>query len=102
MYAIPRRTHGRAYGRAAAPHRIPVVVYGTGWCAMTMIVRRMLERHGIPYRYVDLERDPRAARELQWLTGGSLSHPTVAIGGDVLVEPTARELAWYLRQRGLA
>lgn len=98
MYA----TRSRPHRGPAARTSVPIVVYGTGWCAMTMIVRRLLERYGIPYRYVDLERDARAARELQWLTGGSVSHPTIAIGGDVLVEPSARELDWYLRRRGLA
>lgn len=94
-------TRARTYRTQAPRQTVPIVVYGTRWCAMTMIVRRMLERYGLPYRYVDLERDLRAARELQWLTGGTVSHPTLAIGGDVLVEPTARELERYLWQRGL-
>lgn len=98
MVTMRSRPYRRATGRPTAP----VVVYGTNWCAMTMIVRRMLERYGIPYRYVDLDHDVRAARELQWLTGGAVSHPTIAVGGDVLVEPTARELDGYLRRRGLA
>lgn len=75
---------------------------GTGWCAMTMIVRRFLERAGVPYHYLDLDRDPRAVRQLQWLTGGTASHPTVVIGGDVLVEPSLHELEWALRRLGIA
>ena len=42
------------YGRHYAPADIPIVVYGTHWCAATQIVRRYLERMGLPYRYVDL------------------------------------------------
>jgi mycoredoxin len=65
------------------------------------MVRRHLDRLGIPYRYVDLETDPEAAAEVRWLTGGYLSHPTVSIGGDVLVEPTLGELDWALEHAGL-
>lgn len=91
-----------AYGWHRPAASVPVAVYGTGWCAMTMIVRRFLERAGVPYHYFDLERDPRAVRQLQWMTGGSASHPTVVIGGEVLVEPSLRELGWALARRGLA
>ena len=79
----------------------PVTVYGTRWCAQSQMVRRHLDRLGIPYRYVDLETDPEAAAEVRWLTGGYVSHPTVSIGGDVLVEPTLGELDWALERAGL-
>jgi mycoredoxin len=77
---------------------MPVVVYGTSWCAATQLIRRYLERRGIPYRYVDLERDPAAAARLRWLNGGRLSHPAVAIGGSILVEPSLDELDWALAE----
>ena len=89
------------YGRRLAPPRIPVIVYGTRWCAQSQLVRRYLERLGVPYEYVDLERDPEAVRRLRWLTGGTASHPTVYIGGELLVEPTLRELEWALARGGL-
>jgi mycoredoxin len=65
------------------------------------MVRRHLERLGIPYRYVDLDADPMAAQQLRWLTGGYVSHPTVYIGGEVLVEPTLREIEWALSRSGV-
>lgn len=89
------------YGRRLAPPEIPVVVYGTRWCAATQMVRRYLERMDVQYRYVDLEADPHAAARLRWWTGGYASHPTVYIGGEVLVEPTLRELDWALTRSGL-
>ena len=89
------------YGRRFAPPDIPIVVYGTRWCAATQMVRRYLERMQLPYRYVDLDSDPHAARQLRWWTGGTVSHPTVYIGGEVLVEPTLRELEWALARSGL-
>jgi mycoredoxin len=89
------------YGRRASPPQIPVVVYGTDWCAQTMMIRRYLERMGIPYRYVDLETNPQAVAQLKWWTGGYASHPTVYIGGEVLVEPTLGELGWALSRSGV-
>jgi mycoredoxin len=86
------------YGRSTAPPTVPVVVYGTRWCAATQMVRRYLERLGVPYNYVDLELNPAATEQLRWWTGGSASHPTVYIGGELLVEPTLDELAWALRR----
>jgi mycoredoxin len=78
-----------------------VVVYGTAWCAATQLIRRHLERLGIPYRYVDLERDPVAAARLRWWNGGRVSHPTVTVGGVILVEPTLDELDAALAEAAL-
>ncbi len=74
-----------------------VVLFGTQWCAATQMVRRWLARQGIPFRYVDLETSPESAGRLRWLTGGTASHPTVLVNGEVLVEPSLSELAWALR-----
>ncbi len=81
--------------------RAPVVVYGTGWCAATQMVRRYLDRMGIPYVYRDIEADAAAANQVRWWTGGYASHPTLQIGGQILVEPTTQELRWALAQEGL-
>jgi mycoredoxin len=89
------------YGRRVPPPDIPVVVYGTRWCAATQQVRRQLERLGVPYEYVDLDQHPEAANQLRWWTGGSANHPTVYVGGEVLVEPSPRELNWALARSGV-
>jgi mycoredoxin len=65
------------------------------------MVRRHLDRLGIPYRYFDLEADPGAAAQVRWLTGGYLSHPTVNVAGEVLVEPSMAELDGALERAGL-
>jgi len=79
----------------------PVVVFGTAWCAASQMVRRYLDRLGIPYVYRDMEYDRDAARRVQWWTGGYFSHPIVQVGGDILVEPTLDELQWTLANNGL-
>jgi mycoredoxin len=99
--AMPRSGRYAPYGVRHAPAVAPVVVYGTRWCAATQAVRRHLDRLGVPYRYVDIERDPEAANRLRWMTGGTLSHPTVSVAGEVLVEPSLRELDWALSRVGL-
>lgn len=80
---------------------VPIVVYGTKWCAASQMVRRYLDRLGIPYSYRDMEYDPNAARQVRWWTGGSFTHPTVQIGGQILVEPSLDELNWILTRFGI-
>jgi mycoredoxin len=79
----------------------PVVVYGTSWCAATQMVRRYLDREGIPYVFRDMDRDPQAAAQVKWWNGGYASHPTVQVGGQILVEPSTQELRWALSQEGI-
>lgn len=90
-------TH-RSPSRLSVP---PIVVFGTSWCAVSQMVRRYLDRLGIPYEYRDMEYDLDAARRVQWWTGGSFSHPTVQIGGQILVEPSLDELDWTLNRFGV-
>ena len=78
-----------------------ITVYGRPGCAISQIVRRWLGRRGIPYQYVDVERNPEARRRLEWLTGGRVRSPTVVIGNDVLVQPTIQELEWAMRRNRL-
>lgn len=78
-----------------------VVVYGTRWCAATQLVRRYLDRYGIQHVFRDLDRDNEAANQVRWWTGGFLSHPTVDIQGEILVEPLSNELNAALNKHGL-
>jgi mycoredoxin len=94
-------TFARSFGVRAAPAQAPVVVYGTRWCAATQMVRRYLDRLRIPYVYVDLDEDPRAAAQVRWVAGGTVSHPTVSVAGEVLVQPTRGELERALARAGL-
>ncbi len=96
MFGPFRRPAARSYDNA------PVTVYGTRWCAATQMVRRYLDRLGIRYAYRDMDADPAAKDQVKWWTGGYASHPTVQIGGDILVEPTTSELQSALLEHGLA
>jgi mycoredoxin len=79
-----------------------ITAFGRPGCALSQMLRRRLDRRGIPYRYVDIDRDPSARSRLAWVTGGRVRSPTVAVDGKVLVQPTNEELEWTLQRSGLA
>jgi mycoredoxin len=84
--------------RSSGVHSIgvPVIVYGTRWCAKTQMLRRYLDRLRVPYSFVDLDTNPEGRNQLRWMTGGYVLHPTVYIGGQLLIEPDTRALAQAL------
>ena len=82
-------------------NNIDIVVYGTKWCAATQFVRRYLDRMGLQYTFRDLDHDVEAANQVRWWTGGYLSHPTVKIGGEILIEPMSNEIQAVLGRYGL-
>ncbi len=79
----------------------PVTVYGNRWCGITQMTRRMLDRAGVPYQYVDLDMHPEMKRRLRWMAGGDLRNPVVNVAGEWLEQPTPRELQWTLARHGL-
>lgn len=78
----------------------PIVVYGNRWCGITQMIRRYLDRAGVPYDYVDLDRHPEVARRLRWMAGGSFRNPVVYVDGTWLEQPTTRELAAVMSRLG--
>jgi mycoredoxin len=70
----------------------PVVVYGRAGCKLSEGVRRYLDSADIPYHCVDLDSNPYDEARLAWVTGGRVHSPLVSVGGEVLVQPTLREL----------
>jgi mycoredoxin len=78
-----------------------VVVYGTRWCAATQYVRRFLDRNNVEHDFRDIDRDKEAADQVRWWTGGYLSHPTVKIISDILVEPLSNEIQQSLEKNNL-
>lgn len=79
------------------PVRGAIEIYGRRWCAHTQMIRRMLERHGIPYTYHDMDHDPNAAARVRWWTGYDVN-PVVVAGGRVLVEPSLDQVEWIARR----
>ena len=94
LYRTPRRPTPRST-------TIPLTIYGRRWCGISQMIRRYLDRAGIPYEYVDLDRDREAESRLEWVTGGRVRTPMVQVGDEMLVQPTVEQLARALARRGV-
>ncbi len=78
-----------------------VRVYGADWCEDTRHTREFLERLGVRYEYVDIERDERAREWVREQNGGRERKPTLDVAGQILSVPSDHELTSALRERGL-
>lgn len=77
-----------------------IIVYGTAWCGDCRRTKLFLDRRGIGYEWVDIERDSEAARRVTEINGGYRSVPTIVFeDGSVLVEPSDAQLAHKLGVR---
>jgi mycoredoxin len=78
-----------------------VTVYGADWCGDTRETQMHLDELGVPYRYIDVERDPAAREWVLRQNDGKQKTPTVDVGGFVLSVPSNGELDAGLRRQGL-
>jgi glutaredoxin-like protein len=70
-----------------------IIVYGTPWCGDTRRSRTFLDRHGIAYNWVDIDRDGEGRRFVEQVNRGLRCVPTIAFpDGSVLIEPSDYEL----------
>jgi hypothetical protein len=86
-------------------HRFPsprIIVLGAGTCASTAIIRNRLDACGIPYGYVDVERDREALARVRRLNGGRRVTPTLIFGTEdfVAADPSIESLAVLLPAAG--
>lgn len=77
-----------------------VEILGAATCEDTAIVRSRLDTLGVPYRYLDVDRDPDALRRLVVLGRGQRITPTVVVGEQVVAEPSVERLGELLAGRG--
>ena len=71
-----------------------IKIYVTTWCGDCRMAKRWFDSHGIPYEYINIEEDDKAAEFVARVNGGYKSVPTIVFpDGSILVEPTPRELA---------
>jgi mycoredoxin len=71
-----------------------ITLYATSWCGGSRRARSLFEQHHIPFRWVDIERDEKAAQYVESLTHGYRSVPTIVWpDGSFLVEPSEDALA---------
>ena len=77
-----------------------VMVYGTAWCGDCRRTKKLLERRGVEYAWVDVEEREGAGEEMLRLNGSDRRVPTLLFpDGSVLVEPSNAELGAKLDKR---
>jgi mycoredoxin len=77
-----------------------LTVYSTAWCVDCKIAKAVLDRHGVRYRWIDIDREADAVEAVLRLNGGHRTVPTIVFSdGRVLVEPSRRELEQALAER---
>jgi mycoredoxin len=70
-----------------------IILYGTTWCGDTIQSKRLLDRNGIKYKWVDIDQDPEGEKYVKTVNRGYRSVPTILFpDGSILVEPSDSEL----------
>jgi mycoredoxin len=71
-----------------------IVVYSTAWCGDCRRAKRVLDRLGARYRWIDVDSDDAAADRVIRINRGLRVVPTILFpDGTILTEPTDEELA---------
>lgn len=79
-----------------------IKVFGADWCSMTRKTLAYLQQRGIDYQYINIDNDRESAKWVAAQNDGRERKPTVDIDGEVLSEPTNRELDRALAAHNLA
>jgi mycoredoxin len=70
-----------------------ITMYTTDWCGFCARLKAGLEREGITYDEVNIERVPEAAELVMSVNGGNRTVPTVVFAdGSALTNPSVREV----------
>ncbi len=71
-----------------------ITLYGNMWCGGSRRARQFFERQGIPFKWVDIDKDETAAKFVESVNHGYRSVPTIVwADGSMLVEPSEDALA---------
>jgi mycoredoxin len=70
-----------------------VTMYTTSWCGFCARLKSQLQREGIDYTEVDIERDESAANLVMSVNGGNQTVPTLVFAnGTALTNPSVAEV----------
>jgi mycoredoxin len=74
-----------------------ITMYSTVWCGFCHRLRSQLDRAGIAYEVIDIERDPAAAEYVMSVNGGNRTVPTVRFpDGSALTNPSVAQVREHL------
>ncbi|MBA3321255.1 MAG: NrdH-redoxin [Pyrinomonadaceae bacterium] len=77
-----------------------VKVYGADWCGDTQRTLEHLRELGVAHKYINVEQDAQAAAWVREHNDGKERKPTLDLAGQILTEPSSRELDSALREKG--
>jgi mycoredoxin len=74
-----------------------VTMYTTSWCGYCVRLKKMMQREGIEYAEVDIERDADAAGVVMKANGGNRTVPTLVFrDGSALTNPSIDQVKQQL------
>ena len=77
-----------------------ITMYGTTWCGDCRRAKDFLERHEIPYLWINVDLDTEGLNYVKKINDGKRIVPTIILeDGSVMVEPTNAELANKLTRK---
>lgn len=78
---------------SSARSEAAVTMYSTQWCGYCFRLRKQLDREGIAYDVVDIERDEQAAVLVMQVNGGNQTVPTMIYSdGSAQTNPSLNEV----------
>jgi mycoredoxin len=70
-----------------------LTIYSTPWCGYCHRLMKQLDRQGVEYTSVDIERDAAAAEYVMGVNGGNQTVPTVVFAdGTALTNPSLAQV----------
>jgi mycoredoxin len=76
-----------------------ITMYSTQWCGYCHRLKSQLEREGIGYEVIDIERDAAAATFVMGVNGGNQTVPTVRFAdGSTLTNPSIVQVKKHLQE----
>ena len=76
-----------------------VTMYTTTWCGYCVRLKKLMQREGISFAEVDIEREPGAADVVMHANGGNRTVPTLVFAdGSALTNPSIDQVRSQLAQ----
>lgn len=73
------------------------IMYSTPWCGYCFRLKGQLDREGIAFEMVDIEKDPTAAEIVMKVNGGNRTVPTVVYpDGTAQTNPSLKQVKQQL------
>ena len=78
-----------------------LTMYSTTWCGYCHRLKSQMDREGIRYEVIDIERDPAAAKFVESVNGGNQTVPTLRFDdGTALTNPSIVQVKKHLETVG--